>query len=132
MYSVMCNNANFLNLSLKYPLFVYVDAILSMHLRNVLSLRMSGGLNTLSFLEDMSSMNYVCICIYNHSILFTGRHNSSIKRMFSQLLVTIKEKFSEVLIPPDRIKKQDLLGRGMGELEQCPSTCIHKCLIVAN
>ena len=36
--------------------------------------------------------------------------------MLNELLLTIKEKFSDVLIPSDCIKKQDQVGKGKDEL----------------
>ncbi|XP_065909680.1 tyrosine-protein kinase receptor UFO-like [Dysidea avara] len=59
--------------------------------RKVPTLKMSG----LNLLEEMS-----------------GNKSSAIKHMLNELLLTIKEKFSDVLIPSDCIKKQDQVGKG--------------------
>ena len=45
-------------------------------------------------------------------IPITGSQSSTIKRMVNELLLTIKEKFSDVLISADHIKTEDQLGKG--------------------
>jgi len=43
---------------------------------------------------------------------FSGSRSNSVKRMVNELLLTIKETFSDVLISADCIKEQEQLGKG--------------------